>query len=77
VVIGDPQAICESPAEWDLTRSRMESVDLSELAKLSGLDPRRLREYRQGDRRPKRDRFARIVEALTRILDAQLTRNGN
>jgi hypothetical protein len=64
----DPQADYPSEIEWELLRAQLKNVDPKALAELSGIDKRRLREYRQGVRVPKRERVKKIVEALAEIL---------
>jgi hypothetical protein len=69
VLVTDPQAVYPCSSEWELLRRHLKNVDLKTLAELSGIDERRLREYRQGARVPKRERVEKIVEALGELLD--------
>jgi hypothetical protein len=68
VAITGPQTDYPSEMEWELLRAHMKNVDLKALVELSGSDERRLREYRQGVRVPKRERIEKIAEALAEIL---------
>ena len=54
-----------------MARSRLERLPLGQLAELSrltGVSERRLREYRAGTRKPKRERAEDIVGVLQRML---------
>jgi transcriptional regulator with XRE-family HTH domain len=64
----DPQAVYPCRSEWALLRAHLKKVDLRALAELSGIAERRLRDYRQGARVPKRERVETIAEALAELL---------
>ena len=69
VLIDDPQAVYLGGGEWEALRSRLDRVSLAELSKEAGISERRLREYRQGKRRPRAERVAVIAAAVVRMLD--------
>ena len=69
MLTADPQAVYPSEVERELLRRHLKKVDLKALAQLSGIDERRLREYRQGVRVPKPERAEKIAEALAELLD--------
>jgi hypothetical protein len=69
VLLSDPQAVYSEEGDWEMICSQLDRVLLSRLAKLSGVSERRLREYRNGDRKPSRKRRDAIAAALGRMLE--------
>ncbi len=69
VLLTDPQAVYLGGGEWESLRPWLGRVSIRKLSKLSGVPERRLREYRQGARRPSAKRLRAIVAALVRMLD--------
>jgi hypothetical protein len=69
VLIVDPQAVYWGGGEWETVRPYLDRVSIAELSRRSGVNARRLREYRQGVRRPKAKTFRKIVKALAEMLD--------
>ena len=67
VLLTDPQAVYPGGGEWEAIRPWLDRVPLAELSKRTGVDERRLREYRQGRRRPRAERVEAIAKALTRM----------
>jgi hypothetical protein len=68
ILLTDPQAVYLGGGEWEAIRKWLDRVPTSELSKRSGVDARRLREYRQGVSRPRPERAKAIAEALARML---------
>jgi hypothetical protein len=68
VALEDPQTVYTAASDWEMIRSWLKRVSLAELAKLSGVHERRLRDYREGKQEPRRERMAASVEALARVL---------
>ncbi len=66
-LLDDPQAVYPGGGEWETIRPWLDRVSLAELSKETGISERRLREYRQGKRRPKAERTEVIAEALARL----------
>jgi hypothetical protein len=69
VLTDDPLAVYSTEGEWEVIRSRLRSVKISDLATLSGISPRMIRNLRKGDRRPGRGTRKAITEALVRMLN--------
>jgi hypothetical protein len=69
ILIADPQAVYWGEDEWETVRPYLNRVSISHLSRLSGVPERRLREYRQGARRPSAKRLRKIMEALAEMLD--------
>ncbi len=67
VLLSDPQVVYPGGGEWEAIRSQLDRVSISELSRLSGISERRLREYRQGARRPSAKRLEAIAGALGRV----------
>ena len=68
VALCEPQTVYWSASDWETLRPWLDRVSLAELSDLTGIDQRRLREYRQGKRKPPAERVERMAEALTRLL---------
>jgi DNA-binding transcriptional regulator YiaG len=68
VLLSDPQVVYSEEGDWEMIRSQLGRVSISRLARLSGVSERRLREYRQGDRKPSPKRLEAIAAALGRVL---------
>jgi hypothetical protein len=64
VLLTDPQAVYFGGGEWETIRPWLGRVSIRELSRLSGVPERRLREYRQGARRPSAKRLGAITAAL-------------
>jgi len=71
VSIADPQAVYSGEADWEKIRSQLDQVSISELSHRSGVSARRLREYRQGIRRPSANTRKAITAALGPMLDEE------
>jgi hypothetical protein len=75
VLLADPQAVYSAGGEWVAIRPQLGRVSIAELSKLSGISERRLREYRQGARRPSAKRLEAIAGALGRKISGPDTRD--
>ena len=69
VLLANPQAVYFGGGEWETIRPWLGRVSIRELSRLSGVPERRLREYRQGVRRPSAKRLGMISAALAQTLD--------
>jgi hypothetical protein len=69
VLDADPQAVYRGGGEWEMLQPYLDHVSISELSRRLGVSARRLREYRQGTRRPSAKRLRAIVAALAPMLD--------
>jgi len=69
VLLTDPQAVYFGGGEWEAIRPWLDRVSIRKLSRLSGVPERRLREYRQGARRPSAKRLGAIMPHLAQMLD--------
>ncbi len=63
----DPQQIYSGEDYWETLRSSLSGIRLGDLATITGIDERRLREYR-GGKRPRPRRMARIAAGIVEYL---------
>jgi transcriptional regulator with XRE-family HTH domain len=69
VLLVDPQAVYSGEKEWEVIRSLLDRVSISELAALSGVSERMFRSLRKGERRPSAKTLQKITAVLAQLLD--------
>ena len=64
----DPQAVYSTGGELETIRKWLHQVKIAEVAEISGISERMLREIRQGKRNPSRNSMEGILRALAEMI---------